>query len=196
MPGDLSTMRTGAPWRAGSQATVGPVEGIEIRTEALASEITAEGLRLGEELVPAGTVVCAVGNGINPLVTDAGLPLERTRISVEPDMRVVGHENVWALGDCAAVVNANDGAVSPTLAQFAIRQAKQLSGNLLAAIAGEPTRPFRFHQQGVFANFGHRSAVGQAFGVPLSGFFAWLVWHCIYWAKMPSLTRKIQIGFE
>ena len=77
----------------------------------------------GEEvMVPqAGTVISAVGNTIQPLFTDAGLPVVRNRIKVTPEMRVEGYDNVWALGDCAAVPNALDGSTSPTLGQFAIR---------------------------------------------------------------------------
>jgi NADH dehydrogenase len=171
--------------------------GIHIRCKTHAGEITAHGVRLADdEFVDAGTVVCAIGNGINPLVTKSELPLERTRICVEPDMRVEGFHNVWAIGDCAAVKNAHDDSVSPTLAQFAIRQAKQLSNNILAVINSRPTRPFSYVPEGVFANLGNRSAVGEAFGIRFSGFTAWLIWHGIYWAKMPSLTRKLQIGFE
>ena len=90
--------------------------GIAIRNGVAVQEVTADGVRIDDgEIVEAGTVICAIGNGLNPLVTSSRLPLERNRIKVEPDMRVEGYENVWALGDCAAVKNAYDDSVSPTL---------------------------------------------------------------------------------
>ncbi len=79
---------------------------------------------------------------------------------------------------------------------FIIDAIVQLAGNITAVIAGRETRPFRYHPEGVFATIGHRSAVGVAFGIRFSGFAAWSIWHAIYLAKMPSLTRKIQIAFE
>ena len=104
----------------------------------------------GEFLV-AGTVIGSVGNTVQPLLTDSGLEFERGRLVVQPDMRVAGHEGLWALGDCAAVPNAYDDSISPTLGQFASRQAKQLAKNLVAVIAGKPTGPFRYHMRGMFA---------------------------------------------
>ena len=60
--------------------------------------------------------------------------IERGRIKTDPDFRVQGFENVWALGDCAAVPNAYDGQLCPPTAQFATRQAKWLNRNLRAGV--------------------------------------------------------------
>jgi len=111
-------------------------------------------------------------------------------------MRVPGHANVWALGDCALVPNAQDGEPSPTLAQFALRQARQLAVNLKRAVAGEPTNPFSFRMLGSFAAIGHHNAVGQVLGLKVSGLFAWVMWRAIYLGKMPTLARKIQVAFD
>ena len=171
--------------------------GIDIRTNARAEAVTVEGIRLkGGEFIDAGTVVSAVGNTIQPLLAGADLPIERHRIKVTPEMRVEGHDNVWALGDCAAVPNALDNSISPTLAQFALRQGQQIAKNLVAVIGGRRPEPFRFRPQGMFANIGHNNAVGLVFGIHFSGFLAAMCWRAIYWAKMPTLTRKIQVGFD
>lgn len=172
-------------------------QGVRVRTNARAQAVSAEGILLKDgEFVRAGTVVSAVGNTVQPLFVDAGLPIERNRITVRPDMRVLGFENVWALGDCAAVPNALDGSVSPTLAQFATRQAHQLANNLVELINGRPTKPFGYRMQGMFAAIGRNDAIGLAFGCHFSGFLASLLWHGIYWTKMPTLSRKLQIGID
>lgn len=171
--------------------------GVDIRTGVHVQQVTEKGIDLGGgDVVEADTVISAVGNGIHALVAGAGLPLERNRIVVTPEMRVEGYDDVWALGDCAAVPNAHDGSISPTLAQFATRQARQLARNLTAVITGREPRPFRYSPEGLFAAIGHRNAVGQAFGIRLSGFPAWVLWHGIYWAKMPTLGRKIQVALD
>jgi NADH dehydrogenase len=103
---------------------------------------------------------------------------------------------VWALGDCAVVPNAKDGKPSPTLAQFALRQARQLAANLKRELAGRPTRPFSFRMLGSFAAIGHHNAVGEVLGVRLSGILAWVMWRGIYLGKMPTLARKTQIAFD
>lgn len=171
--------------------------GIDIRNGVHVGEVTQDGVRLeGGDFIEADTVISAVGNGVHPLVSGSGLPLERNRIVVTPEMRVAEHEGIWALGDCAAVPNAFDDTISPTLAQFAMRQAPQLARNLQAVIEGRDPQPFHYRPEGLFAAIGHRNAVGKAFGIRLSGFVAWVLWHGIYWAKMPSFGRKLQIAFD
>jgi len=171
--------------------------GLDIRTGVSVHGVRADGIVLGgDEVIHADTVISAVGNSIQPLIASSELPLERNRIRVTPEMRVEGHEDIWAIGDCAAVPNAFDESVSPTLAQFATRQARQLARNIASAIDGEPLRPFHYRQEGMFAAIGHHDAVGQVFKFPVSGLFAYALWRGIYWAKMPSFARKLQIAFD
>ena len=171
--------------------------GMKIRTHIGVESVEADGIQLaGNEKVVAGTVISAVGNGTHPLIANSGLAIERGRLTVSPEMRVQGFENVWAIGDCAAVPNAHDGKISPTLAQFATRQARQVARNIVAVTNGKEPAPFRYTPQGMFCLIGHRAAVGQAFKWRVSGLFAWFLWHGIYWAKMPSLARKVQIAVD
>jgi NADH dehydrogenase len=171
--------------------------GIDVRLKARAAAVTECGVRLhGGDEVPAATVVCTIGNTVNPLLTEAGLPLSGMRLDTGPDFRVKGHEYVWALGDCAAVPNAHDNQPSPPTAQFAVRQAKAVARNLAAAVAGKPTEPFHFKPLGAFASIGERRAVGQVFGLRFSGLLAWFMWRGVYLSKMPTLARKVQIAFD
>src|SRR5437588_5230593 len=171
--------------------------GIDVRLKSEAQAVTEWGVRLkGGGEVPAATVVCTIGTTANPLLTAARMPMDRGRIKAEPDFRVAGFENVWTLGDCAAVPNAYDGKPCPPTAQFAVRQAKVLARNVAATTAGRPTEPFRFHPLGAFASIGNRRAVGQVFGLRFSGLPAWFLWRGIYLSKMPTLARKVQIAFD
>lgn len=171
--------------------------GIDIRVNAAAAAVTQQGIRLrdGAE-IEAATIICTIGLTAHPLVTRAGLPLERNRIQTTPEMRVVGYQDVWALGDCAAVPNAYDGKPSPPTAQFAVRQAKQLARNLSQVARGKAARPFSFKPLGMLASIGNRKAVALVFGLKLSGLPAWLLWRGVYLSKMPTLVRKIQISLD
>jgi NADH:quinone reductase (non-electrogenic) len=172
-------------------------EGVEIRSGVRVKAVSADGIDLGGgDFVRAATVIAAVGTTVQPLLASCELPMEHGRIQVTGEMRVQGFEDVWALGDCAAVPNALDGEVSPTLAQFAMRQAKQLARNLRAVVEGGTPRPFHYHTKGMFAAIGHRTAVGNPFGVRVAGLPAYFLWRSIYWAKMPSLARRLQIAFD
>lgn len=171
--------------------------GIEIRTNTRAKAVTELGVELEDgTLIRAGTVVCTIGNTTDPLIAGCGLPMERGRLRTQADLRVVGQDNVWAVGDCAFVPNAFDGKPSPTLAQFAVRQARQLARNICHAAAGRPTRPFSYRALGLFAAIGRHNAVGLVLGLRFDGFVAWFLWRGIYLSKMPTFARKIQIAFD
>jgi NADH dehydrogenase len=172
-------------------------QGVQVCTQAKVQAVRADGIQLGDgTLVGAATTISAVGNAVQPLLAETTLPIERGRLTVEGTMRVRGHENVWALGDCAAVPNAHDGSISPTLGQFAARQASLLARNLVAVIGGGEPSPFHYRPEGMFAAIGHSKAVGNPFGVQVSGLLAYLMWRGIYWTKMPTLARKLQIAFD
>ncbi|HYT88580.1 MAG TPA: NAD(P)/FAD-dependent oxidoreductase, partial [Gemmataceae bacterium] len=172
-------------------------QGIDIRLNTQAASVTEEGVRLkdGGE-IEARTVVCTIGTTINPLLAPLDLPRVYNRIKALPDMRVEGRDNVWAVGDCAAIPNAYDQKLAAPTAQVAVRQAKQLALNLAAVIANQPTRPFSYKPVGMLASIGNHKAVGQVFGVKVSGFIAWFLWRGVYLSKMPTLARKIQIAFD
>lgn len=172
-------------------------QGIDVRLRAEVCDVTAEDVRLASgETVEAGTVVCTVGNAANPLLSTLGLPLEKCRLKTDPDLRAGGTENIWALGDCAAVPNTWDNKPSPATAQFATRQAKQLASNLDCVLDGRPAHPFRYRPLGMLASIGHRNAVAEILGMKISGFAAWFLWRGIYLAKLPTISRKIEVAID
>jgi NADH:ubiquinone reductase (H+-translocating) len=168
--------------------------GLEVRLGTAVQEVTARYVRVDSgERIEAGLTVCSVGTTPAPLIKRTGLPMERGRLKTEADMRVTGTTNVWALGDCAAVRNAWNGQISPTTAQFALRQATQLGANLLRVQRGEATKPFRFRPQGLLATIGHHNGVAEIYRLKFSGLVAWFLWRCVYLLKIPTFRRKVNV---
>jgi NADH dehydrogenase len=168
--------------------------GVDVRLNCTAEEITAAGVRLKSgELFEAATLVSTVGTSPNPLIQKLGLPLRRGRLATNADMSVRGASNVWALGDCAVIMNAVDQRPSPPTAQFAMRQAKQLAANLLRTFRNQPTQPFSFKGLGMLASLGNRTAVAEILGLHISGFIAWILWRAIYLSKLPGVARKLDV---
>jgi hypothetical protein len=62
------------------------------------------------------------------------------------------------------------------LAQVAIQGGKQASGNVLASIEGKPLKPFKYFDKGIMAIVGRGAAIVDAFGIRMSGRFAFLGW--------------------
>jgi NADH dehydrogenase len=148
------------------------------------------------EMIPSRTVVTTVPAGAHPLVKALPVPMERDRIKVNEFMEVEGHRGLWAVGDCALVLQ-RDGMYSPPTAQHAIRQAKTAAGAIAATIRGRGrTRPYTFTGLGKLGSLGRGSAVAEVFGVRLSGWLAWFCWRTIYLGKFPGLDRRVRIAVD
>jgi NADH dehydrogenase len=149
--------------------------GVELRLGTAVKEVHSDGVvRSDGERVPSAATIWATGVKVHDQVAGWGLPQGRGgRIQVEPDMRVVGHPEIFAVGDIAASV---DGAL-PQLAQPAIQGGRHAAAQLRRLIAGEPTEPVVYKDKGTMATIGCNAAVVQLpRGVRLRGRVAWLAW--------------------
>ena len=171
--------------------------GIDVRLQTAAQKVDSVAVHLTSgERIETGMIVCTVGTETHPLIKGLGLPLEKGRLKTDPDMKVEGTANLWTLGDCSFVPNAYDGRPCPATAQFAMQQARQLAENLERASRAAATKPFSFHPRGLLASIGHQNAVAVIYGVKLSGFVAWFLWRGIYLAKLPTLSRKLEVAIS
>jgi len=171
--------------------------GVEIRLNTRLAGATAESALLeGGERIPTKTLVSTVPAAPNPLVAALPCKKEKGRIVVNKYLEVVDCPGVWALGDCAWVVDHKTWQPCPPTAQHATRQATCLAKNVVASLREEPKQTFSFQALGKLASLGHRSAVAEVFGVKLSGFIAWLLWRAIYLMKLPGLDRKLRVSTD
>jgi NADH dehydrogenase len=168
---------------------------VQLRTTAQKATSLAVHLTSGER-IETGMIVCTIGTETHPLIKGLGLPLEKGRLQTDPDMKVSGTTNLWSLGDCSLVPNAYNGKLSPATAQFAMQQARQLAENLERVSRNTSTKPFYFRPRGMLASIGHHNAVAVIYGLKLSGFLAWFLWRGIYLAKLPTLSRKLEVAIN
>jgi NADH:ubiquinone reductase (H+-translocating) len=158
---------------------------------------THEGVQLDDgRMLSGGTTVCTIGTTPSPLVQYLDAPKERGRILTQPDMRIQGRTNAWALGDCAIIINAYDNKPSLTTGQFAERHGRQAALNLVRVFKGEPTRPFRFRALGELCSIGGYQAVAEMFGMRISGFLAWFLWRSVYLFKLPTWSRRFKVALD
>jgi NADH dehydrogenase len=171
--------------------------GIEIRTNTTVEEVGERAVTLrGGEAIPTRTVVWTAGVKPHPVVGQLGLPLtDGGRIEVDATMRVQGRENVWAIGDAAAVPDpSRKGQLSPPTAQHAIRQGRRVARNVAAelGVGGRP-KPFRYKTLGVFVDLGRHQAVASTMGIKWRGFPAWFLARTYHMANMPGGKRKLRL---
>jgi NADH dehydrogenase len=181
--------------------------GMEVRLNTRVTEVTASKVILQDGgFIETHTVVCTVGNAPSPVVLDLckqlGVVADKGRVDVEPTMRVKGVDRLWAAGDCASVPwnDKGEAKIAPPTAQFAMRQGKQLGGNLARVLrsgGGEvKLQPFSYRYMGQLATVGEREAVAEVFGMHFSGFIAWWMWRTIYLAKLPGMIRRLRVTID
>jgi NADH:quinone reductase (non-electrogenic) len=171
--------------------------GVNLLLNARVTSVTPEGVSLqGSEFVKGGTIVCTIGSSPTPVIAALDVPKDKGRLCTEPDLRLLGQNNVWAIGDCALIVNSHDRLPCPTTGQFAERQGRQCARNIVRVLEGRPTQPFSFKPVGELCSIGGHSAVADLFGWQLSGFMAWFVWRGVYLFKLPTWARRFQVGFD
>lgn len=171
--------------------------GINVVLNKRVSYVTQEGVGFGEgETILGGTIVCTVGNATSPIIQALDAPKERGRLVTEDDMRVKGHQNMWAIGDCALINNSYDKSPSPPTGQFAERQGTQAAQNIARVIKGKKTKPFKFKPLGQLCAIGGHNAVAEFLGFHISGFIAWFLWRSVYLFKLPSFSHKLKVGFD
>lgn len=168
--------------------------GVMIRGGARVTDAGPGTVSLGSEIIPTHTLIWTAGNMPNPVLKAIGCETDKRGAVITDEMlRIKGQQNVWAVGDCAAIPDIITGKNAPPTAQYALREAKTLAHNLHAAMNGRELKPFRHRSQGSLAVVGHQTACAEVMGFKFSGLFAWLMWRGIYIAKLPTLEKKVRV---
>jgi NADH dehydrogenase len=169
--------------------------GIEFRTSTTVESLTDRSVTLsGGETIPTRTLAWTAGVKPHPVVARLGLPLREGRIEVDRFMQVAGHDNVWAIGDAAAVPDpARKGEPCPPTAQHALRQGRRVARNVAAALGNGRSRPFRYRTLGVFVDLGRHQAVASTLGIRWRGFPAWFLARTYHLLAMPGVKRRLRL---
>ena len=173
--------------------------GVDVRLETSVAEVGDGWVRLSDgERLATRTLVWTAGVAPQPAVAELGLPTDaRGRLLVDRYLAVQGRDDVFALGDNAAVPDpAKPDRPAPPTAQHALREAKACAANLAASLGEGERTPFTYKGLGLLVNLGHYKGVCRALGVPLSGFPAWVLTRSYHWAAMPTWGRRFRVGLD
>jgi NADH dehydrogenase len=152
------------------------------------------------KVIPTATVISTVGNAPNPALASLGIADgaldERGWVRPDATFAVPGLDRVWALGDCASIVEPRTGRPFPATAQHAVREGPHAARNILAVLDGKAPTPFDYSQQGMLVSLGRFRGVGEVKGIKVSGFIAWFLWRSYYLLRLPSLERQIRVALD
>jgi NADH dehydrogenase len=155
--------------------------GVEVRTGVRVEEIDAQGVRADGNFVRAGTVLWGAGVRPSPLGEALGAPRDRAgRVLVEPDCSIPSHREVFVIGDMASLTPAGESAPLPGISPVAMQQGRATAANILRAVEGRDSKPFKYFDKGFMATIGRARAVAKLGPLRLWGLPAWLAWVMIH----------------
>jgi NADH:ubiquinone reductase (H+-translocating) len=175
--------------------------GVTVRTGAMVTNITAEGVTIKEgdhtETIRTRTVLWAAGVLASPLgkilSQNAGAPLDRaSRVLVQPDMTVPGHPEIFVIGDLANFSHQT-GQPLPGVAQPAIQQGDYVARLIRARLHGHTLPPFHYFDKGNLATIGRGAAVADLNWLQISGFPAWLIWIFIHLVYIVQFQNRLLV---
>jgi NADH dehydrogenase len=166
--------------------------------------IDAEGVSIksaagSTERIATDTVIWAAGVTASPLATQlaelTGAERDRAgRVTVEPDLTLPGHPEVFAVGDMIRVRGGDGEATTfPGVAPVAMQQGRYAARVVSDRLRGRPTKPFRYRDKGNLATIGRARAVADIKGVRLSGFLAWFIWLTVHLFYLVGFQNRVLV---
>ena len=119
------------------------------------------------------------------------------RIKVDEFNRVIGMDDVFAIGD-QAIMTGDPGWPNghPQLAQPAIQQGVRLAKNLVRLERGKEMKPFRYSDLGSMATVGRNRAVAEIGHLKMAGSMAWFMWLVVHLRSILGVRNKISVFFN
>jgi len=149
--------------------------------------ITFEG---GKSIRTKNVIWSAGVMGVIPHGLSKGVVERGNRIRTDNICRVDGSENIFAIGDVAAMITPETPKGHPGVAQVAIQMGDNVGKNIIHLIKNEPTEPFKYNDKGSLATIGRNKAVADLGKIKFQGFFAWLVWIFVHLFSLLGTRNK------
>jgi len=172
--------------------------GVNIRFNTPVKQVDTENVLLADGTsIPSHTTIWLAG--VTPLfpVLNGGVALHSSkRLDVDRYLRSTSMENIFVLGDAAASLSEHDHRPLPMLAQVAVNQARTVARNIKASIRKTKLEAFTYKSKGSLISVGQWMALGDIFGVQISGRFTWWLWRTVYLFKFVSWRKRFKIAAE
>jgi NADH dehydrogenase len=167
--------------------------GVEVCLQERVTGCDAEGVMLGAgQRIPSSCVLWAAGVMASKAAKWLGVSGDRAgRVQVDRNLNAPGHDDIFVIGDTAAVINT-DGRAVPGIAPAAKQMGEHASRAIRARLAGRTIEPFAYRHVGNLATIGRKAAVADFGRVRLSGLTAWLVWNIAHlWFLVGFRNRAV-----
>jgi NADH dehydrogenase len=160
------------------------------------SEINDHGVKVGDRFIASSNVLWAAGNQASPLIKSLNTEIDKAgRAIVKYDLSIKEDENIFVIGDAAAIKNEN-GEYLPAIAPVAMQQGRYVAKIIAKNLTGKFRKSFRYNDKGTLATIGKAKAVGVVKGIKLSGLIAWFAWCFIHILYLIGFRNRLRVMVE
>ncbi|HXP34963.1 MAG TPA: NAD(P)/FAD-dependent oxidoreductase [Chthoniobacterales bacterium] len=170
--------------------------GVEVRTGIHATNLSEQGLQVGDEFIPCRVKIWAAGNNASFVGHSLGAPIDRVgRVIVNKDLTIPDHPEVQVIGDLANFSHQT-GQPLPGVSPVAMQQGRHAARNILAMINGRKPQRFWYFDKGSMATIGRNKAVADLKLIHLSGIPAWLAWLFVHVIFLVGFRNRLAVLFQ
>lgn len=151
--------------------------GVEVRLNAMVKDMTLETVTVGDQTIPARTIIWAAGVQASRVGKWIGAETDRIgRVIVDEHLCVPSRPEIYALGDTCTYTPGGTERPLPGIAPVAKQMGAFAAKDLLARIEGKQRPVFKYKDYGTMATIGKNRAIADIRGFKFSGFPGWLLW--------------------
>src|SRR6476659_8614142 len=166
---------------------------VELRTGIHATNLTEQGIQVGEEFIPCRVKIWAAGNEASAVGASLGVERDKAgRVIVNEDLTIPGHREVQVIGDLANFSH-QDGKPLPGVSPVAMQQGRHAAANIMAMVKGDEPSRFRYFDKGSMATIGRNKAVADLHWFHLSGLPAWLAWLFVHIIFLVGFRNRLLV---
>lgn len=170
--------------------------GVEVRTGIHATNLSEQGLQVGDEFIPCRVKIWAAGNTASFVGKSLGVPVDRVgRVMINNDLTIPNHPEVQVIGDLANFPHQT-GQPLPGVSPVAMQQGRHAARNILMMIGGDEPQRFWYFNKGSMATIGRNKAVADLKLVHLTGIPAWLAWLFIHVIFLVGFRNRLAVLFQ
>ena len=170
--------------------------GVEVRVGIHATNLSEQGLQVGDEFIPCRVKIWAAGNNASFVGHSLGAPVDRVgRVIVNKDLTIPDHPEVQVIGDLANF-SYQTGQPLPGVSPVAMQQGRHAARNILAMIDGRKPQRFWYFDKGSMATIGRNKAVADLKLVHLGGIPAWLAWLFVHILFLVGFRNRLAVLFQ
>lgn len=170
--------------------------GVEVILNEKVSMINEKGIMVGDRLIETKNILWAAGNKVPSLIKTLETNIDNIgRVIVNDDLSIEGDENIFVIGDAAAVKN-NKNELLPAIAPVAMQQGRFVPKIINSELDSNSRSKFIYKDKGMMAAIGKGKAVAFIKGMKFTGYLAWLVWSFVHILFLISFRNRFRVMSE